>query len=379
LAGWIKKNQRVARWHQRGIRIRRPVKGGAPLANRPGETNRKPCLPFVRIKANSHALMTLDHIGNADRTGLGTKMTELNKMMIVNLLGRRRELKNYLEVATPSTGRFFFRIHRDYFDQTARLMYLTPYVFDDGHKIDFRSPDEDISGALEEFRQSGRVVDISLVDGWHTYKTAYRDLEQIFDLVTDGGVLVVHDCLPKSREGASPRFRNGNWWGLTYKAFLDFVLRNPSLDYFTLDCDHGCGVIIKNRAFDAVLGQNSEPGWLPSRPDKVLMERWFDAKADADLAYSLFEAEHNQLLRLVPADRFMAFFSDEAVDLARKAMDPPAPPPSPALASEEPSPPLVTEAPIPPLASAEPRRPSLDTRILRFLRQKAASITDKTR
>ena len=164
-------------------------------------------------------------------------MTELKKMMIVNLLGRRFGFRSYMELATPSTGRFYAGIDRDYFDQVARMMYLTPFVFDDGMKIDFRSPDEDISGVMEDFRQSGRRVDISLVDGWHTYRTAYRDLVQMFDLLNDGGILVVHDCLPLSREVAAPRFRLGEWCGTSYKAFLDFVLQTPSLDYLGLFWD----------------------------------------------------------------------------------------------------------------------------------------------
>jgi len=243
-------------------------------------------------------------------------------MMIVNLLGRRFGFRSYMELATPSTGRFYAEVDRDYFDQVARMMYLTPFVFDDGLQIDFRSPDEDISGIVEDFRQSGRGVDISLVDGWHTYRTAYRDLVQFFDLLNDGGVLVVHDCLPPSREGAAPRFRQGEWWGLSYKAFLDFVLQTPSLDYFTIDCDHGCGVIVKNRSFGSVMGPDAPSDWLPAWPAKNLVTRWRDVTTNDDLAYDLFEAQRSQLLRLVPADRFMALFSNEVIELSRTVTKP---------------------------------------------------------
>ncbi len=283
-------------------------------------------------------------------------MAELGKMMIVNLLGRRFGLKSYMELATPSTGRFYFQIDRDWFDPVARMMYVTPFVFDDGQKIDFRSPDEDISGVLEDFRSLGGAMDISLVDGWHTYATAYRDLREFFDLLSDGGVLVVHDCLPESREGASPRFRIGNWWGLSYKAFLDFVLQTPSLDYFTLDCDHGCGVIIKNRVFDAVLGQDAPGGWLPPRPASDLVKRWLGT-SDNDSAYDLFEAEHRALLRLVPADRFLSFFSDAEIEQSRVK------PPEPPLRK--------------PPSGGRPARPSLNTRLLRFLNRKIAAMTDQ--
>lgn len=291
-------------------------------------------------------------------------MTELKKMMIVNLLGRRFGFRSYMELATPSTGRFHSEIDRDYFDQVARMMYLTPFVFDDGMQIDFRSPDEDISGVLEDFRQSGRRVDISLVDGWHTYQTAYRDLVQMFDLLNDGGILVVHDCLPLSREGAAPRFRQGNWWGMTYKAFLDFVLQTPSLDYFTLDCDHGCGVIIKNRAFGSVLGPDAPSGWLPARPADDLVTRWHDVRTDVDLAYSLFEEQRTRLLRLVPADRFMSMFANEILEIERTASKPPEKRPG--------IPPRI-----PSTKSPENPQPRIADWLIRRLRRKLASVTGR--
>lgn len=244
-------------------------------------------------------------------------MTDLKKMMIVNLLGRRLGFSSYMELATPSTGRFYAEVDRDHFAQVSRMMYVTPFLFDDGLPIDFRSPDEDLTGVLDEARLAGHRMDISLVDGWHTYRTAYRDLVQMFDLLNDGGVLVVHDCLPLTRDGASPAFRRGEWWGESYRAFLDFVLQNPSLDYVTLDCDHGCGLIIKNRDLGTVLGGDASD-WLPARPSAELLDRWNVATADPDRAYGLFEDQRSALLRLVPADRFTALFSAEAVALERK-------------------------------------------------------------
>jgi hypothetical protein len=309
-------------------------------------------------------------------------MPELKKAMIVNLLGRKLGFRSYLELATPSTGRFFHQIDRDYFEHVARMMYVTPFVFDDGMAIDFRSPDEDITGVLEDCRQSGRTVDISLVDAWHTYRTAYRDLVQMFDLLNDGGILVVHDCLPPTREGASPTFRRGSWWGVSYKAFLDFVLQNPSLDYFTVDCDHGCGVIIKNRAFGSVMGPDAPSGWLPDRPDKDLVTRWLDLKSDVDLAYSVFEEHRTRLLRLIPAESFLALFAPEAVEneLERRASKPPVLPHK--LPPEKPTekqPKAQTEKP----AKAQPRKlsknpsPRIVDRLLRLLQRKMDSMTGR--
>lgn len=315
-------------------------------------------------------------------------MIALRKMMIVNLLGRRFGFESYMELATPSTGRFYAEVDRDYFTHVARMMYVTPFALDDGLPVDFRSPDEDISGVLEAFRASGRRIDISLIDAWHTYPNAHRDLVQFFDLLPDGGVLVVHDCIPESREGASPRFRRGHWWGTTYKAFLDFVLQTPALDYVTLDCDHGCGLIIKNRTFDAVLGQDAPTPWLPPRPDADLVAEWLALK-DFDAAYTLFETHHRTLLRLVPADRFLSLFTEAEVALADKRAAPtpapvppkaePAPPPVVASPAAPPPPPPAPPPPAPPAPPTAKARASLDTRLMRFLLRQRAAMTGEIR
>lgn len=138
----------------------------------------------------------------------------LSKTDIVNRLATRFGLGNYLEICTPSTGNQFSLIERHVFTTTRRLMYLSPLSFQDGMSIDFRSPDEDISDAVAAVQASDIKVDICLVDGWHRYSTAIRDLREANAILTEGGVLVVHDCLPPRRDVASPKFRKGEWCGV---------------------------------------------------------------------------------------------------------------------------------------------------------------------
>ena len=98
------------------------------------------------------------------------------------------------------------------------------------------------------------------MDGWHTYDCTIRDLTLAYDLLADGGVLVVHDCLPPTELMASPAWVPGSWCGVVYKAFLDFVLARNDLDYCTVNLDYGCGIIVKNRAvLPFQSGDNSAP------------------------------------------------------------------------------------------------------------------------
>lgn len=194
---------------------------------------------------------------------------------------------------------------------------------------------------------------------------------QFFDLLDDGGFLVVHDCLPATRAGATPRFQIGAWWGTTYKAFLDFVLQTPSLDYVTLDCDHGCGLIVKNRSFATVFEPMADLDWLPPRPDAQLVNRWRALGPDFDAAYDLFEAEHQALLRLVPAERFVALFPDEMIAQSHSV-------PQSLNVPQPSSVPQSHNVPQPPAPAKAPPWPSLDKRLLRYLKgQLAAMIADR--
>ncbi len=247
------------------------------------------------------------YIQFGQKTGIDDKQV-LRKTDIVHTLSKLFGLKCYLELCTPGTGGKFVDIRKDQLKEVNRLMYLSPFSFNDGMKIDFRSPDESIDGALEEFQTSGAVVDICLVDGWHTYSTASRDLGAMYNILQDGGILVVHDCLPPDRETAKPTSRRGVWCGVSYKAFLDFVLTEPTADYVTINSDYGCGLIVKNRTFEGVLQAQNRPHQLPKRPQEWLKLEFLNAKSDFDRAFDVFEKNHGELLRLIEPENFNVIF-----------------------------------------------------------------------
>ncbi len=230
------------------------------------------------------------------------------KASIVNTLAGHFNFTTYLELCTPSTGFHFSEIDPARLPHAHRILYIAPAVFDDGVKIDFRSPDEDISSVIAEYVAAGGQPRICLVDGWHTYAAAFRDLRTLFDLIPHGGVLVVHDCLPPFREAASPVFRKGAWCGVNYKAFLDFVLQTPGLDYFTIDSDYGCGVIFKGLTLGNVLPKGQAAALLPAHPARDLVWQWAETRSDFDAAFDLFEQRKHELLRLISNETFAKMF-----------------------------------------------------------------------
>jgi hypothetical protein len=118
-----------------------------------------------------------------------------------------------------------------------------------------------------------------------------------FSLLSERGTLIVHDCLPDSAEIASPNpppVPGPPWCGVTYKAFLDFVLKR-GLNYLTVDTDYGCGIITKA---EGILGPQALP---PAH----LAGAWRATGNDFDAAYRLLELHRNELLNLESAQTFV--------------------------------------------------------------------------
>ena len=190
-------------------------------------------------------------------------------------------------------------------------------VAPDGLAIDYRSPTLDIAACLDRIAAEGLAFDIVLVDPWHEYETSRRDLDAAFKLIGPGGTLVVHDCLPPRAEIAGPDFTPGEWCGVTYQAYIDFVTGRDDLAYYTVDIDYGCGVIEKigappfwRRAFGALAGhlktRTPEEQAKAAAKAKIL-DTWRQAKgSDPITCYAFFEANKQALLNLISLEEFLA-------------------------------------------------------------------------
>jgi hypothetical protein len=244
-------------------------------------------------------IMELGRVSRRIRVEFARHPTRFGKTDLVHFISRRLDLTNYLELCTSTTGLYYGGIFRWRFNTARRLMYNCPDNFNDGLPVDFRIADFDIGPALGKLKTDPNKIDICLVDGFHTYDCATRDLNCAFDLLPEGGVLVVHDCLPPSELVASPTFKLGGWAGVTYKAYLDFVLARDDLDYCTVDVDWGCGIIVKNRKMN----------FLASSPrDSNSASEWFSVHKDDKVVFEFFLQNSKQLLRLISAKTFVRGF-----------------------------------------------------------------------
>lgn len=85
-------------------------------------------------------------------------------------------------------------------------------------------------------------IDIALVDGLHEFKQVLRDVLNIEQYISPGGVIFIHDCNPLTRKNAEVR-DGGIWNGDVWKIAFYLKKFRQDLEFFTLDCDFGLGVL----------------------------------------------------------------------------------------------------------------------------------------
>ncbi len=102
-----------------------------------------------------------------------------------------------------------------------------------------------------------RGIDVSFVDGLHTYEQALRDVDNCLGYLNPNGVILIHDCNPETEIAAFPagsieEVATGNfpgwtgaWNGEVWKAVVHLRSLRDHLNVFVLDCDQGVGVVTR--------------------------------------------------------------------------------------------------------------------------------------
>ncbi|MFH1822950.1 MAG: class I SAM-dependent methyltransferase [Patescibacteria group bacterium] len=141
-----------------------------------------------------------------------------------------------------------------------------------------------------------KKIDVAFIDGLHTYKQTFRDIENCLKYLSDNGVIVVHDCNPECEASASPDREvarkspeaSRKWNGDTWKAIAHFRSTRNDLNIFTLNCDWGLGIIIKGR------------------PESILKYSLDELR---ELSYKDLEYNRKEILNLKNIDYFEEFLN----------------------------------------------------------------------
>jgi hypothetical protein len=155
----------------------------------------------------------------------------MQRFDIINHIIRRRNYLTYLEIGV--LGNVAFNAvqcdFKDSVDPNGHAKYtMTSDVF-----------------FTEQMTKSGKPhYDIIFIDGLHEAEQVSRDIDNSLRYLNNGGIIVMHDCLPNSEEEQLPHPPGGRpWTGTAWHAFASLRRTREDLSMCVVDIDYGCGII----------------------------------------------------------------------------------------------------------------------------------------
>ena len=94
------------------------------------------------------------------------------------------------------------------------------------------------------FLQNNEKFDCVFIDGLHHYNQVIKDINNSLKVLNPKGIILIHDCLPKSLDAQAIPRTEATWNGDVWKAFVSKRVSND-LDCYTCYADQGIGVIFK--------------------------------------------------------------------------------------------------------------------------------------
>lgn len=195
----------------------------------------------------------------------------INRVDILNHLARRFGYQRYLEIGIAG-GASFKRIavaKKTGVDPAWRWWYLLR---------------KDVQRLTSDrfFARNRESFDLVFIDGLHVAEQAFRDLSNSLACLAPGGSILLHDCLPTSKEQQMvPRIQT-SWTGDVWRAFLK-ASQDPALHTMVFEADRGCGLVRREPA----------PAGAPRPPEDV-------DPLSPSLEWETYEANRRSWLRFVP-------------------------------------------------------------------------------
>jgi len=98
----------------------------------------------------------------------------------------------------------------------------------------------------EFFKKNNENFDIIFLDGLHTYEQTIKDIQNSLNIISDKGIILIHDCLPKKIWNQIVPRVYGHWNGDVWKAIVHSRTFDQA-DTYTIIADHGLGIIFKRK------------------------------------------------------------------------------------------------------------------------------------
>ncbi len=172
---------------------------------------------------------------------------------IINSLIKKFGYKKYLEIGIDNPNNNYFRIEAE------EKECVDPYIKSDNKFKDLQEnlsdeEREDIITNVITYRMTSdeffetipadKKYDIVFIDGLHTQEQVGRDIINTFKHLNEGGMVVVHDCIPVNEEAQIVPRISDTWNGDVWKAIP--IVGLQGINYSVVDCDYGNGLLTFN-------------------------------------------------------------------------------------------------------------------------------------
>lgn len=138
------------------------------------------------------------------------------------------------------------------------------------------------------FSINKKKFDIIFIDGLHEFEQVLRDIYNSINFLKNGGVILLHDCLPSKIWHQTIPQTHSSWNGDVWKALVKCrTLKN--LDTYTCIADHGIGVIFHRKNLNIL---NLEKKNIHS------------------LAFKDYYQNHKKFMNLISVDKLMKLILD---------------------------------------------------------------------
>ena len=104
----------------------------------------------------------------------------------------------------------------------------------------------------EFFSNNNDKFDIIFIDGLHQKEQVIKDVKNSLDCLTKYGIILLHDCLPRTLwNQVYPRI-NSDWNGDVWKAIVE-CRTYENIDTYTCIADRGIGVIVPRKNMNKLI------------------------------------------------------------------------------------------------------------------------------
>ena len=109
----------------------------------------------------------------------------------------------------------------------------------------------------EFFLNNNDKFDIIFIDGLHQYEQVIKDVKNSLNCLTKNGIILLHDCLPRTLwNQVYPRI-NSDWSGDVWKAIVE-CRTYENIDTYTCIADRGIGVIVPRKNMNKLILNKSD-------------------------------------------------------------------------------------------------------------------------